>query len=274
MDQIKNILRARFAPQSRLGGLLRKAHEFYIRAVAGRRGLEWELNGESYRIDPAYRGLIGHEYDADLARFLAENIQAGDICFNVGANIGVYALQLSRWSGPDGKVVAFEPNPTARAVIHRHVSFNGLDNRVQIEGSAVSNETGQTVLFTTGADARGRLGAPNPGLTGQSTEVVVPLTTLDAFFKSNDIVPKWILIDIEGFEIQALEGARSLITAAGRDLQIVVEMHPNVWDSANTNRQRAEAVIEELGLEVVPLSGQGDSLAEYGHVLMRRAESV
>src|SRR5690606_33016738 len=128
-------------PMSRMAGVARalgmetigrRVYDAYLRGVGGRRGIEWELNGETYRIDPAYRGQVGHRYDAEIADSLRARLRPGQVCFNVGANIGVYALQLSRWLGPGGRVVAFEPNPAAEAVLRRHIEINGLGGQVDV----------------------------------------------------------------------------------------------------------------------------------------------
>lgn len=254
---------------SAVGGVVRALREAYLRLVGGSRGIAWELNGERYRIDPAFRGQIGHEYDPHLAEFFASRIRPGDVCFNVGANIGVYALQLARWAGPEGRVVAFEPNPAAMAVLRRHIEMNRLEDRVDLAPAAVSDEAGETVLFTVASDARGRLGAPNPELTGRADSVPVAVTTLDHYVASHGVTPDWLLIDIEGFEIRALAGARKLLEG-DRKIRLVVEMHPNVWDTAGTSRADAERILAELHLEVIPLSGQADPLGDYGHVFLTR----
>lgn len=240
----------------------------FLRAGARGTGIPWELNGAQYRIDPDYRGYIGHQYDFHLADFFKSRLKPGEVCYNVGANIGIYAMQLAHWVGPEGRVVAFEPNPGAAEVLRRHVQYNGLEDRVRVEEAAVSDAAGETSMFVTAADARSRLGAPNPDLAGLAKEVTVPVTTLDEFWESSGLDPDWMLIDIEGFEIRALLGAARVIQSRGRDLRIVVEMHPNVWDSADTTRDDAEQILERFGFQVEPLAGQTDPLGEYGHVLL------
>ena len=36
-------------------------------------------------------------------------VREGDVCFDIGANVGWIALFLARTAGPTGKVIAFEP---------------------------------------------------------------------------------------------------------------------------------------------------------------------
>src|SRR2546423_3497617 len=92
---------------------LRPVYESFLDLSNKGRGIPWQINGVTYFIDPRYRHQLGHDYDAAVAAFLRERVKPGAICFDVGANVGVYALQFAHWSGPTGRVVAFEPNPNS-----------------------------------------------------------------------------------------------------------------------------------------------------------------
>ena len=114
-----------------------------------------------------------------------------------------------------------------------------------------------------------RLGTPNESIAEQVNEIKVPIVTLDEYCRQQGLLPDWLFIDIEGFEIKALIGARELIKSRKDRLGIVVEMHPNVWASADTTRALAEATLTELGLRAVPLTGQADPLGDYGIVYLK-----
>jgi FkbM family methyltransferase len=245
---------------------LRPLYESLLDWQGGGRGIEWEINGELYRIDPRHRHRLGHNYDAPVAAFLRGRVAPGALCLDVGANVGVYVLQFARWSGPTGRVVAFEPNPAARVILGRHVRMNGLAEQVTVAPAAVGAGAGEAVLFAAGADGMSRLGAPNKEIADRVSPLSVPVVTLDAYCQSEGLEPDWLLVDIEGFEIAALEGARGLIQRRRGSLGIIVEMHPDVWESAATTRERAEALLAELGLEALPLMGQADPLGEHGLV--------
>ena len=94
------------------------------------RGIPWTINKVVCRIDPRERHRMARQYDEPVARWLSARIEPGDSSVNVGANTGVYVIQLAHWSGPAGQVVAFEPNPAARRILARHVRMNRLDERV------------------------------------------------------------------------------------------------------------------------------------------------
>ena len=252
--------------ESRLIRRLRPAYEATLDTLARGRGIPWTINGVTYRVDPRQRHRLAPDYDAPVAAFFRERVKPGAVCLDVGANVGVYVLQFGRWSSPGGQVIAFEPNPHARAILRRHVAMNDLTERVRIVAAAVGEAAGEQVLYAGGADGMSRLGEPNRALQGAIDEITVPVVTLDDYCESARVTPDWLLIDIEGFEIAALFGAQRLIRSRGAKLGIVVEMHPNVWDSANTTEARATALLDDLGLHAVPLTGQRDPLHDYGLV--------
>jgi FkbM family methyltransferase len=247
---------------------LRPTYESALDFLNGKRGIEWEINGVPYRIDPHFRHQMSHEYEAQVASFLRTQVMPGQLCFDVGANVGVYALQLAHWSAPDGRIVAFEPNPEAATVLSRHLAMNRLSDRVRIERTAVSDAEGEADLYLAGADGMARLGAPNKVLGNAAAASSVRTTTLDKFSRTTALVPDWLLIDIEGLEIAALRGGVQLISERRAKLGIVVEMHPNVWVASGTDRREAESLLEQLGLSVVPLTGQSDPLADHGVVYL------
>ena len=247
--------------------LFRPMYESLLDWASLKKGIPWSINGVEYRVDPHHRHRLGHEYDPPVASLLAKLVQPGWVCVDVGANVGVYVLQLARWSGPDGFVVAFEPNPESRKALHRHIHLNGFAQRVRVEPFAISESgVAKATLFRAGADGMSRLGEANQALASSAVALEVDTTSLDAYCSSTGLQPNLLLLDIEGFEIAALSSARKLIQERGKDLEIIVEMHPSVWSSADTTRRRAELLLSELGRIPVPLTGQADPLADHGTV--------
>jgi hypothetical protein len=109
----------------------------------GGRGIPWVINGVEYRIDPHHRHRLGSDYDPAVAKFMSAHVRDGSTCFDIGANVGAYVLQLAHWTRPSGRIVAFEPNPLARRVLEHHLQLNGLTGRVTIMPAAVGSESGK-----------------------------------------------------------------------------------------------------------------------------------
>lgn len=247
--------------------LLRPVRELMLRAATRGRGVRRVVNGVVVRVDPRGRLSFVPSYDAPVAAYLRAHVAPGSEVWNVGANVGVYTLQLAAMVGDAGRVVAFEPNPLASAILRENVRLNHLCARVEIVDLAVGEHQGNVDLFTSGADGMARAGLPNP-LLRNTTSVRVAVTTLDALAAARSRMPSWVVMDIEGWEIAALRGARSLL----RHSSLIVELHPTAWAWSGHRREDLEALLKEFNLEVHSLVGQADPLAEHGQVLLRPRE--
>src|SRR5260370_8419602 len=197
--------------ESRLIRNVGPAYESLVEGAGKGRGIPWTINGIAYRIDPHQRHRLAQNYDVPVADFLRQRVKPGSLCFDVGANVGVYVIQFAQWSSPGGRIVAFEPNPSACSILEKHVEINELSERVQIGRASIGETGGEQILYAAEADGMSRLGEPNKALEGRVDEITVPVLTLDEYCGSEGLQPDWLLIDIEGFEIAALAGARQLI---------------------------------------------------------------
>jgi FkbM family methyltransferase len=269
MDLVQQTARAVASVLGRNSALIRAfrpAYESFLTSLHGGEGIPWEMNGIEYRIAASERPRFAHRYEPEAAAFLSARVTPGMTCFDIGANVGAYVLQLAEWSKPNGRVVAFEPNVGAREVLASHIAWNGIGGRVTVVPLAVSSASGENILYAEGADGMSRLSQANDGLKDTAVGKTVPVTSLDVWCPQHGIWPDVLMLDIEGFEIEALRGARQTIARA-RPV-VVVEMHPNVWSSSNASRPEAERLFAELGVRPVPLSGQHDPLEDYGQVFL------
>jgi FkbM family methyltransferase len=247
--------------------LIDRAKEAFWELLTLGRGVPRTVDGESYRVSPHIRWLMDENKEPELRAFLRPRVRPDDVLIDVGAHAGYYVLLFARWA-PRGRVVAFEPNPDTRALLGRNVRLNGLTDRVTIEPHAVSDTAAESDFFMLPGEGRSRLGQPVHDDLTRSGRVTT--TTLDDYAARTGVVPNWLLIDIEGYEIAALRGAHRLIAARWDELTIVVEMHPTVWAQSGTSRAEAEQLLGELRLRPVPLTGQADPLADYGIVHLAR----
>ncbi len=249
----------------------RPAYEAVLDLLHGHRGMPQTLNGrERFRVDPRHRHVFPEVYDPAVMAYLRARVRPGAVCLNVGAHVGIYALCLAEWAGTRGRVIAFEPNPETRRVLERHIALNAFGDRIIVEAAAIGDTSGIVTFIAAGEEGTSRLGAPGPATPG-GHPISVPATTVDGYCADRHLTPDWITLDIEGWEMAALTGARATILARRAHLGLIVEMHPNAWADSGWSAARAEALFAELGLIPVPLTGQRDALREYGIVALEPA---
>jgi len=261
----------RLGRESHLVRLLRPVYEAALVRRYAVSGMPWVMNGVTYRIDPRHRCRMGAE--EVVIEYIRPRLRTGGVCFVLGANAGLYVLQLAHLSGPCGRVVAFEPNPTTVEVLRRHVGMNGLSDRVTIVSAVVGRNVGTAVLYAGTHSMLSRLGNRAPEMEEQPFDVEVPVTTLDAYCAATKLPPDWITMDIEGFEFAALEGAREMLRSAGRPIAITGEFHPYLWHLSGYDGERGGRLLADLGLEVWPLTGQTNPLREFGLVALESVHS-
>jgi FkbM family methyltransferase len=129
----------------------------------------------------------------------------GGVVYDLGANAGFYAIIAARAVGHTGKVYAFEPTPTLAERARSNAALNALAN-VEIVEAAVSDSDG-TIHFGVLGDMSVSNSIRN---VKDGNAIEVKCVRLDTFVASH-CPPTFMLIDIEGAEVQALEGAKDMI---------------------------------------------------------------
>jgi FkbM family methyltransferase len=236
------------------GAARRRLRALYHAALGRGRGIEATLpGGETVRVLPEFR-FIGWNPDEYAA-------------FRAAARSGGVALLFGGWVGAAGRVYAFEPSRQAFDGLAAHVALNGLEKVVRPVRAAVSDREGRAALAAEGHHGTSRLASAQ----GEGTETVETVT-IDQFCAREQIVPTLIKIDVEGWELEALRGARETIARGGRDLALFVEMHPTAWRERGMSAADVRAELDAQGLRAVPLRPVADPWALEGECL--RLEAV
>lgn len=180
---------------------------------------------QGMKLDLSPRSESGYylgTHEPDLQESLPRFIKPGMTVFDIGANIGFFAVAAAKLVGPSGKVVAFEPNPAVVERLRKNVELNDLAERVKIEQSAVGDFDGTAEFCFALTHLQGRF-SDLPYVPQGAESTPVPCCKIDTYVTSTQVVPDVVILDVEHAEGRALRGMQSVLQRY-KPL-VFVEMH-------------------------------------------------
>lgn len=165
-------------------------------------------------------------YERSNVGLISNLLKSNSVYLDIGANIGLMSIPILH-SHPDCKVISVEPSPNSLPFLTQTHKKSEYKDRWFIIGKATSSDIGN-LRFSIASSTLGAFdGLKDTGRAGNTTAVTVPVTTVDTEWElmgqPNISVIK---IDVEGAELQVLEGAVRCITSCNPC--ILVE-----WNLAN-----------------------------------------
>jgi FkbM family methyltransferase len=189
--------------------------------------------------DPHFFGyLVGHE--PHIARLIEETVEEGDVCVDVGANIGYFSLMMAARCGASGRVFAYEPEPANFRVLSKNVGL-ALDRGLRITATeAAVSEHGGGVSLVRGEEStlhqvRELDGSESAGEVLRSVNLGEDLAV-----KGVTEPIKLVKIDVEGHEVAVLRGCAGLLRS-GAVRMVVIEV------TAGEQARAIDALLGVLG---------------------------
>ena len=245
----------------------------------GRPVLRGRIEGLAFRGHLRHRSFLasGARRESSYVGLFLRSLQPGLTVVDGGAHLGVYTVLAARAVGPDGHVLAFEPDP---------YNFGALAwNARRLAGGipvlsprALAAESGRASFHV----SRGTLGSSLFARADTPRVTTVETTTLDHELRGLDLSHGLLVkLNVEGAEGLVLDGMVETLSRAG-DVTLFAEVHPALLAAAGTNAAELFARLEALGfsIEWIPWSGSSAGpLAERapdepGHVLAVRVSDA
>ena len=154
-----------------------------------------------------------HVHEPLLSAFLLRHLRLapGDVVIDIGANIGWYSMLLQRTAPAGVDIFSFEPDPLNFELLTDNIALNGA-RQVEAVQQALAAEAGVQKLYRHDSNNLGRHSLL-PLRDGAAIEV--PTTTLDGFWEQRGLgtrCPRFIKIDVEGYELFALRGGDRVLS--------------------------------------------------------------
>lgn len=195
------------------------------------------------------------EEEALIDEIVAE-VQADDVYWDVGANIGTHAL-LPAAANPEASVIAVEPHHRNIAKLIRNKTLNDLEN-VTILPVALSDRNGTAALH--GEEDRPGYGSFSLVDTSAETVADVPVRPGDDVIEDGVPTPSVVKIDVEGGELAVLDGLEGTLSSSAVRT-VFCEVHQQEGVSEDTVERR----FREFGYDV-------SRIAERGPMVFLRAD--
>jgi FkbM family methyltransferase len=140
-----------------------------------------------------------------LSEFILRHVQEGDVCVDVGANIGYFSLLFAQRVGPSGKVIAIEAAPDTVRRLRANLALNGATGIVDVVEAACAPQKGEITFYLNSLnDGWSRLSPPAKGVRRHTMGTWIPVTvaadTLTSIVGADAQRVSFIKLDIEGAE--------------------------------------------------------------------------
>jgi FkbM family methyltransferase len=188
-------------------------------------------------------------------------LRPGDVFVDVGAHVGFHSLAARHLIGPDGLVVAVEPQPYNAGKLLANWRANGFVNLHVVVGAAGA-EDGALVLSDQAPSDRALLSIGGHGKNeGQKFEVQV--RRLDGVLCGLNLERvRLIKVDVEGYELAVLHGLGDRLEGIDN---LILEYYE--WPERRGDNEQIVDFLQVRGFELLTVKGErwtrGDALPEH-----------
>ena len=228
--------------------------------VLGRRELRIaHLNGYQYYVNVGESlGIESYFFGSSGALAITRSlIRPGDVCVDAGANAGPYTFLCASIVGPQGNVIAFEPNPEFSSLIAKSVRLNAYDGFVRIREHALDSVTGLKKRFyvSTNPMNTGTSSLVNHGwYISEEQTIEVQTLAFDDFARDAGIGHfRLVKIDVDRAEDAVIDGALNTI-AEGRVDFFIIELFMGARAQILLERAGYRAFLISEGKRLVPVT--------------------
>jgi FkbM family methyltransferase len=155
------------------------------------------------------------DIDPQLFALVKSHVRPGNVVWDVGANVGLFSFAAAAVAGPSGRVFAFEPDVWLVQLLRTSAALQPASSaKVDIVPVAVASEM-RLRNFNIAARSRASSFLAGYGSTqagGVAASQTVMAVSLD-WAMGELPAPHVLKIDVEGAEVEVLEGARELLKA-------------------------------------------------------------
>ena len=204
----------------------------------------------------------GKLYEPDLSYFLMGILAKGDVFLDVGAHVGFFSVIAAKLVGPEGGVIAFEPEEENLQSLNKHIEMNDASN-IEVVDKVVCDADGPCTFYINRDNDGGHclwdVGVHdfNVKSAADPKPLTLEAVTLDTVLGERHIEGVKILkIYTEGGEHQVCTGARQALEKHAIPF-VVCELNDFGLAQLGSSQESLRAFMKELGYDTFLMDKEG-----------------
>ncbi len=172
-------------------------------------------------------------YEEGTLRIMNHILRDGGTFIDIGANIGLMSLHAAKILSGRGKVLSFEPLLNTYDILVQNIELNNFGN-IEAANIAIGSTNGTVDIFDNLAINRGSSSLIKPNHAESCHKISIK--RLDEYLAEHRINRNinCIKIDVEGWELEVLKGANTLLSGSDAPICIIEcsTLHPTYGGDA------------------------------------------
>jgi len=187
-------------------------------SIAG--GAELLIPGDTH-----YFGFLSGVHERHITDLVNSIVLPGDLCLDVGCNIGYFSMMMAARAGSSGRVLAFEPVPETYACLKKNAALAAAQGwHLEAFQKAVSAQAGVVSIQRHEHSTLHQVQALGNDASSNSEEIAC--VSLDEVLQDAAITSvKLLKVDVEGHETQVIAGVMESLRNR-RVRHVVIEVTP------------------------------------------------
>ncbi len=191
--------------------------------------------------------LLGEK---EVLSFFLNELRDDDVVWDIGASYGIYSLFTSKKIST-GKVFSFEPEIQTYKLLKKNIQLNNCQNIIPL-CFALSNADGRGYLHLSNSANVGThsLVARDDFPVSKNGKTVIIHTGDSVVQNGVACLPNVVKIDVEGAEINVLEGMKEILSTPKLRL-VQIELHQNILPLFNKSVADLMALMSVSGFSLI-----------------------
>jgi len=196
-------------------------------------------------------------YEDDIGKLITISLNEGDTALDIGGNIGLQSLRMSRSVSSTGKVYAFEPLEYLQEKFIKNMKLNKATNVALFPFALSDQESEADFTINRNAWNQGTFSLSNKDTDGETQKVSIKIADNMPEIQAISNL-SLVKIDVEGYEYQVLKGLKQ--TLQKHKPRLIFEYDDAYWSSTGEDIADCYTFLKELNYTVYQVNVVGCEL--------------